>query len=168
MPTTTPLIPAQAGIYGRFVWIPAFRRYDAPALPGDAHAGFAAYARDVVAESDVELGEHGGAGGEVEEVYARRDLASHIVELVVETERGAARNERSAVGVAGEIAPHAADHERLHDRAGPGLHRRARAQAEPAPDIGVVVEGDTIAADAEPVEIGPSDAMVVSGSMTLI
>jgi hypothetical protein len=43
------------------------------------HTGVAADAGEVVAEGDVDLGEHRRAGAEIEEVHAGRDLAPHIV-----------------------------------------------------------------------------------------
>jgi hypothetical protein len=41
--------------------------------------------------------------------------------------------------------------------AGPYLHRGADARAEAASDVGIVVEGDLVAAEAEAVDIRPVD-----------
>ena len=42
--------------------------------------------------------------------------------------------------VVGQIAPQAADHERLHGGAGPGLHASADTEPEAAPHVWIVAE----------------------------
>src|SRR4029079_8467521 len=63
-------------------------------LPGDAHARLAADAVNVVAEGDIELGEHARVGRRVEEVHTRRHLAPQIFEIVLDAEGCSARDER--------------------------------------------------------------------------
>jgi hypothetical protein len=58
------------------------------ALPGDAHAGLAADAVDILAEGDVDLGEHGRVGRGVEEVHTGRDLAPYVLQVDGDIETG--------------------------------------------------------------------------------
>src|SRR5665811_2150899 len=55
-------------------------------LPVHSHAGFATDAGEVIAEGDVDLGEHGCGLGEVEHVHAGGDLAPDVFELIFEAE----------------------------------------------------------------------------------
>jgi hypothetical protein len=71
-------------------------------------------------------------------------------------ETGAGGDECSLIVVA-KVPPEAADDERLHGGAGPHLHRGADSQAQAASDVGIVVEGDLVAAEVEAVDIGPVD-----------
>ena len=75
-------------------------------------------------------------------------------EIVLEAE-GAARGDQCRLIVVCEVAPQAADDEGLHQGAGPGLHGGAGAQTQAASDIGIVIEGDGVAAEAEPVDVRP-------------
>jgi len=54
---------------------------------------------------------------------------------------------RVAFVVVGQIAPQAADHERLHGGAGPGLHASADTEAEAASDVWIVAERHLVAAE---------------------
>ena len=54
------------------------------ALPSDAHAGLAADALDVLTEGVIDLGEHGGGLGKVEEVHTAREFAADVILIVRE------------------------------------------------------------------------------------
>jgi hypothetical protein len=70
-----------------------------------------------------------------------------------------AGRDQSGLVVVGQIARQAADHERLHGGAGPGLHASADTEAEAAPRVWIVAERHVVAAEGEAVDLGPMTAM---------